>query len=1206
MTSLNCAESSESSTKVSRNINEIRRIVSHSSSHNKILNDEIKQENYINPAKNLCLSSAVHIANDVAVREYSKSRLRSKQIGSTILISDSESDTLRENSDTMGKSLDRITVAKGNEEISKDKLTLTTSPSKQLSESSSSSVIPKSTASLFHITTSGEKSFTVSHISASSNLSFNNKKSVFPVKHSPNISITSQLSPLELSTPKKASSAASLPSESSNCNLSRDTNFHQRISRNISPHRSSHRRSPYRTSYVSSRHRSPSGSHSSSCSVSPSKRTKFRRERSFEKDPIHPICNPRLKKRCCQRKCRHRIACHHKIPDNLPSRSVSPRKRREFTNERFSEQVKKKARVDFSKAPSDHLNDSRESKFSKLKQDEVSNKTSFSNKNFSDSLHSELSTFGKSVTSLKSASSSKSVSHKQSASNETCQPVEETAQLHKTVDLDTTDLGFKREYGKGNTKRKVKKIVIRKVKRVVVRKVKKSFTKGDKTIDSESPQNKSITAGNSSQNKATISSVTPPKPLQISGAKEKLEALRKEIHKSNSKKVKHTASKEDLQVSGQSTSKNLDFLPLEVSRASGSEMSVSDSEETESEIETIQNKVSENTVEMIKLCRNSCNSKTAVEKNMTELPNSKNTSRERQNAIEHVNLSSQSLLSRCKSNNNRNNNPLNFEKTTNSPTPIWSSDQVSYENPHYTVPGQNIYQTVFNTWPCKPSRRSSNTHYSTSKPSKAPSFAVYGNSQNIFDTEGSHFFNSMYGKPFPDSGVISPKVFDYTQYEPPLKQMRLVNNHENMMSSSDNALNHSNQFANDSPFQGNGNGLYTDFSTEADVCNFSSNGFGGNLNDSNKRLTNDIDVAFNQDGRIRISAKKKNAEVKHEGLENESGKSEIVSRPGVPSYLNNRSTSDQFQPSFKQKGAANTIYKENIFDSQMNNNNKPQTEQNDKRNAVLALRNRLKRMRNKECAKLRLISKAVKKRKMKLSSAIEHENSIGVLEGGRTASRNERKEFNDNGECDLRKLINKRKNVEISGDQSLQNRRVVLSGENVQLKPTIQNQYKKSADVKDKHKFTRNVKINRNDLKITKERHETSSQYEQLDISKNESENQKKYVDHPKSQENSRTKLDVYETCTSFKVVTREELLKRSKSIDTDRRKTTSKATVSKKNLSTDILEKKSNASHGTNSNRTNPLTHSNERNRDIKYRGTRVNVNNKKSLKDFIVQDFY
>ena len=247
MTSLNCAESSESSTKVSRNINEIRRIVSHSSSHNKILNDEIKQENYINPAKNLCLSSAVHIANDVAVREYSKSRLRSKQIGSTILISDSESDTLRENSDTMGKSLDRITVAKGNEEISKDKLTLTTSPSKQLSESSSSSVIPKSTASLFHITTSGEKSFTVSHISASSNLSFNNKKSVFPVKHSPNISITSQLSPLELSTPKKASSAASLPSESSNCNLSRDTNFHQRISRNISPHRSSPRRSPYRT-----------------------------------------------------------------------------------------------------------------------------------------------------------------------------------------------------------------------------------------------------------------------------------------------------------------------------------------------------------------------------------------------------------------------------------------------------------------------------------------------------------------------------------------------------------------------------------------------------------------------------------------------------------------------------------------------------------------------------------------------------------------------------------------------------------------------------------------------------------------------------------------------------------------------------------------------------------------------------------------------
>ena len=196
--------------------------------------------------------------------------------------------------------------------------------------------------------------------------------------------------------------------------------------------------------------------------------------------------------------------------------------------------------------------------------------------------------------------------------------------------------------------------------------------------------------------------------------------------------------------------------------------------------------------------------------------------------------------------------------------------------------------------------------------------------------------------------------------------------------------------------------------------------------------------------------------------------------------------------------------------------------------------------------------------------------------------------------------------MEISGDQSLQNRRVVLSGENVQLKPTIQNQYKKSADVKDKHKFTRNVKINRNDLKITKERHETSSQYEQLDISKNESENQKKYVDHPKSQENSRTKLDVYETCTSFKVVTREELLKRSKSIDTDRRKTTSKATVSKKNLSTDILEKKSNASHGTNSNRTNPLTHSNERNRDIKYRGTRVNVNNKKSLKDFIVQDFY
>ena len=1206
MTSLNCAESSESSTKVSRNINEIRRIVSHSSSHNKILNDEIKQENYINPAKNLCLSSAVHIANDVTVREYSKSRLRSKQIGSTILISDSESDTLRENSDTMGKSLDRITVAKGNEEISKDKLTLTGSPSKQLPESSSTSVIPKSTASFFRITTSGEKSFTVSHISASSNLSFNNKKSVFPVKHSPNISITSQLSSLELSTPKKASSAASLPSESSNCNLSRDTNLHQRISRNIAPHKSSHRRSPYRTSYVSSRHRSPNGSHSSSCSVSPSKSTKFRRERSFEKDPIHPICNPRLKKRCCQRKCRHRIACHHKIPDNLPSRSVSPRKRTEFTNERFSEQ-EKKARVDFSKAPSDDLNDSRESKFSNLKQDEVSNKTSFSNKNFSDSLHSELSTFGKSVTSLKSASSSKSVSHKQSASSETCQPVEETTQLHKTVDSDTTDLGCKREDGEGNTKRKVKKIVIRKVKRVVVRKVKKSFTKGDKTIDSESPQNKSITAGNSSQNKATISSVTPPKALQISGAKEKLEALRKEIHKSNSKKVEHTASKEDLKVSGQSKSKNLDFLPLEVSRASGPEMSVSDSGETESEIETNQNKVSENTVEMIKLCRNSCNSKTAVEKNVTELPNSKNTSRERQNATEHVNLSSQSSLSRCKSNNNRNNNPLNFENTTNSPTPIWSSDQVSHENPHYTVPGQNICQTVLNTWPCKASRRSSNIHYSTSKPSKAPSFAVYGNSQNIFDTEGSLFFNSMYGKPFPDSGVISPKVFDYTQYEPPLKQMRLANNHENMMNSIDNALNHSNQFANDPPFQGNGNGLYTDFSTEAEVCNFSSNGFGGNLNYSNKRLTNDSDMVFNQDGRIRISAKKKNAEVKHQGLENESGKSGIVSRLGVPSYLNNKSTSDQFQPSFKQKGAANTIYKENIFDHQMNNNNnKPQTEQNDKRNAVLALRNRLKRMRNKECAKLRLISKAVKKRKMKLSSAIEHENSTGVLEGGRTASRNERKEFNDNGECDLRKLINKRKNVEISRDQSLQNRRVILSGENVQLKPTIQNQHKKSADVKDKHKFTRKVKINRNDLKITKEHHETSSQYEQLGISKNESENQKKYVDHPKSQENSRTKLDVYETCTSFKVVTREELLKRSKSIDTDRRKTTSKATVLKENLSTDILEKKSNASHGTNSNRTNPLTHSNERNRDIKYRGTRVNVNNKKSLKDFIVQDFY
>ena len=1170
----------------------------HSNSHNKNLNDEIKQENDFNPAKIFCLSSVAHISNDIAAKGYSRNRLTSKQVGSTILISDPESDSVIENFDTRGKSQGQLTVAKGNEEISKDKLTLATSPSKQLSESSSSSVIPKSAASLFHISTPSEKSVTMSYISASKNLSFNNKQSLYPVEHSPNISLTSQLSPREVSTTKKASSAATLPNESSNCSLSGDTTLHKRISRNISPHRSSHRRSPYRRSYISLCHRSQSGSDSSSSSLSLGKRTKFRREGSFEKEPSHAIRNPRRKKRCCKRKFQHRTACYHKFSDNFPSRSVSPRKSTEFTSERLSEQVKKKARVDVSKAPSDHLNDSSKSKFSKLKHDEVSNKTSFSNSNLSDSSHGELPTSGKWMASIKLASSNKSLSHKQSASSEKCQPVEESAQLNKSVDSDTSDLGFKKKDEKGNTKRKVKKIVIRKVKRVVVRKVKKSLTKGNETVYSESPS----FAGNSPQNKAIISLVTPRKTLQISGAKEKLEALRKEIHKSNSKKVEYTASTEDLQVSRQSTSKNLDFLPLE-SRASRPEMSVSDSEETECEIETIQNKVTENTVEMIKFCRNSCNSKTAVE----------NTPRKRQNIIEHANLSSQtSSLPRCKANNDRNNNPLNFKNTTNSSTSAWSSDQVSCDNPHYTVPSQNNRQTVTNTWPSNANRHSSNMHYSINKPKKALSFPPYGNSQNVFDTEDSHFSNYIYGKPFPDSGVISPKVFDYTQYEPPLKKLRL--NHKNMMSHSNNALNHSDEFTNDSPFQGNGDGLYTNFSREAEVSNFIDSALDSNLNDSNKWLTSESNATFNQDGGIGILVKRKNAELTYEGLENESDKTRISSGPDVSSYLNNRSTFEQFQPFLKERGTTNSIEEETFLDNETNNNgNKSQTKQNDKRNAVLALRNRLKRMTNKECAKLRLISKAVKKRTMTLPPAIKYDNTTRILEGGRTASGNEGKQFNDHKECDLRKLINKRKNVEISTGQSLQNRRVVLSSENVRVKPTTRNQqhkkFLKSADVKDEHKFTRKVKINRNDWKNTEEHRETSSQYEQLDVGKNESENRQKHVNHLKSQENSRTKPNVHKTCTSFKVVTREELLARSKSINTDRRKTTSKAMVSKKNLSSQILEKKYNScvtSHGSNSNRTSPLTYSNERNRDIKYRGTRVNVNNKKSLKDFIVEDFY
>ena len=1179
--------------------------MSHSDSHEKNLDDEIKQENDINPAKNLRLSSVVHISNDRAVRGYLGNRLTSKQVSSTVLISDSDGDSVSESFDK-GKSEDRLTIAKGNEEISKDKLTLTTSASKQLSESSLSSVIPKSAASVFHITASNEKSVTMSHNSASSNLSFNNKQPVFLVKHAPNISLTSQLS-----TPKKASSTASLPIESSNYSLSRDTTLHQRISRNVSPRRSSHRRSPYRRSHVSLRHRSQSASHSSSSSVSPGKRTKFQRERYFAKPHSHPIRNPRRKKRCCERKCQHRTVCYHKFSDNSPSKSVSSRKSKELTSERPSEQVKKKARVDVSKVPSDHLNDSSDSNFSKLKQCEVSNKTSFSNSNFSDSSHSELSVSGKSMTSIKSASSSKAISLEQSASNETCRPIEETAQIHKSVDSDTANVGLKKEAGKGNTKRKVKRIVIRKVKRVVVRKVKKSLTKGDETIDSESPQNEYVTAGDSPQNKAIISSVSPPKTLQISGAKEKLEALRKEIYKSNSKKVEHTASKEDLQVSRRNTSKDLDFLPLEVSRASRPEMSVNDSEETESETETIQNKVSENTVEMIKLCRNSCNSKT-VEKNMTELLNSTNTPRKRQNATDHANLSSQSSsLPRCKANNGRNNSPLNFDNTANSPSPTWPSDQVSYENPNYTVPGQNNSQTVTNTWPCKANRQSSNMHYSINKPSKALNFPAYGNSQNVFNTEDSHFSNYIYAKPFSESGVISPKVFDYTQYEPPLKQMRLTNNHENMVSYNDNALNHLNQFANDSPFQGNG--LYTDFSTEAEVCNFMDSGLDSNLNDSNKRLTNGSNVAFNRDVGIRILVKRKNAEVKYQALENESGKTEISSRPDVPSNVDNRSTFAEFQPSLKQKGTANSIDEEKFCDNQTNTNDSElQTKQNDKRNTVLEFRNRLKRMRNKECAKLRLISKAMKKRKLKLSSGIKYDNSTEALEVGRTGSGNDGKVFNDNRECDLRKLINKRKNVEISRDQSLQNRRIVLFGENVQVKPTMQNQqhkkFVKSPDIKEKHKFMQKIKINRNDWKDTEDHRETSSQYEQLDICKNESENRENYLNHPKIQE-KRTKPDVHKTCTNFKVVTREELLARKKSVNIDRRKTTSKASVSEKNLTTRISEKKYNScasSDEANTNRTNLLKYSNERNRDTKYRFTRVNVNNKKTLKDFIIQDFY